>query len=64
MRQERFMSIRATAKLGLIGERTLRQMEAKGELPGIRIGTHFKVNVPMLIDKLDAISAANGGMQL
>lgn len=57
MEQKRFLSIRETAKTGIITEHLLRQMVAKGEAPGFYAGTHFRVNYPMLVAKLDAMSA-------
>lgn len=60
--EKRFLSIRETAKTGIISEHHLRQMVAQGQAPDFYVGSHFRVNVPMLIDKLDAMSAVNGGM--
>ena len=60
--EKRFLSIRETAKTGIISEHHLRQMVAQGQAPGFYVGSHFRVNVPMLIDKLDEMSAVNGGM--
>lgn len=51
-----FKSPRETAKLGFISEAHLRQMIARGECPGIYVGTHFRVNVDALIEKLDTES--------
>ena len=59
---QKFLSIRETAKTGIISEHYLRQMVAQGHAPGFYVGSHFRVNVPMLTDKLDAMSAVNGGM--
>lgn len=60
--EKRFLSIRETAKTGIISGSYLRQMVAQGQAPGFYVGNRFYVNVPMLIDKLDAMSAVNGGM--
>ena len=57
-----YLTIRQTAKRGIITEYQLRKMFRAGELPGFYSGKTYKVNVPMLIDKLDAMSAVNGGM--
>lgn len=57
-----YLTIRQTAALGIITEFQLRRMAKAGELPGFYSGRTYKVNVPMLIDKLDAMSAVNGGM--
>lgn len=51
MVQKRFLSIRETAKTGVISEHHLRQMVAQGQAPGFYVGSHFRVNVPMLMDE-------------
>lgn len=48
-----FMTIRQVAATGLLSEHHLRLMSKKGELPGIYAGTRFKVNYPLLVDKLN-----------
>lgn len=62
MKEFDYLTIRQTAAKGIISEFQLRSMLKAGELPGFYVGSHFRVNVPMLIDKLDAMSAVNGGM--
>lgn len=57
-----YLTIRQTARMGIISEFQLRSMLKEGKLPGFYSGNTYKVNVPMLIDKLDAMSAVNGGM--
>lgn len=57
-----YLTIKQTAERGIITEFQLRKMLKAGELPGFYSGRTYKVNVPMLIDKLDAMSAVNGGM--
>ena len=59
---DKYLTIRQTAERGIITEFQLRKMLRAGELPGFYSGKTYKVNVPMLIDKLDAMSAVNGGM--
>lgn len=49
----RFLTIRQVAATGILSEHHLRLMEKRGELPGIYSGTRFKVNYPLLIEKLD-----------
>lgn len=51
-----FLSPVKTASLGFISLHHLRRMIARGECPGIYVGTHFKVNVDALVEKLDAES--------
>ena len=57
-----YLTIKQTAERGIITEFQLRKMLRAGELPGFYSGRTYKGNVPMLIDKLDAMSAVNGGM--
>lgn len=52
-----FMTIRETAKTGIISEYHLRMMENQGKLPGVRVGNRFKVNVDLLVDQLNRESA-------
>lgn len=59
---DKYLTIRQTAERGIITEFQLRKMLRAGELPGFYSGNTYKVNIPMLIDKLDAMSAVNGGM--
>lgn len=59
---DKYLTIRQTAERGIITEFQLGKMLRSGELPGFYSGKTYKVNVPMLIDKLDAMSAVNGGM--
>ena len=49
----KFMTIRETAATGILSERHLRLMAKRGELPGIYVGTRFKVNYPLLVEKLN-----------
>ncbi|MCI8385115.1 MAG: hypothetical protein HFE95_01550 [Acutalibacter sp.] len=58
----KFLTIRQTAKLGLLSEYQLRLWQKQGKLPGIYTGNTFRVNVPMLERKLEEMSA-QGGME-
>ena len=49
----KFMTIRQVAATGILSEHHLRLVAKKGELPGIYAGTRFKVNYPLLVDKLN-----------
>ena len=53
----KFMTIRETAKTGIMSEHYLRIMEKQGTLPGIRTGRTFRVNYQMLVDQLNRESA-------
>ena len=52
--EQKFQTIRQTAKLGILSEYNLRLRLAQGRLPGVYSGNRFMVNVPMLMQKLDA----------
>ena len=49
----KFMTIRETAATGILSEHHLRLMVKRGELPGIYAGSRFKVNYPLLVEKLN-----------
>ena len=48
-----FLTIRETAKTGLLSEYALRLLEAQGRLPGIYVGRKKLVNVPLLRQQLE-----------
>ena len=52
----RFLTIREVAATGILSEHHLRLMAKRGELPGVYAGNRFKVNYPLLIEKLDSES--------
>ncbi len=56
----KFLTIRQTAKLGLLSEYQLRLWQKQGRLPGIFTGNTFRVNVPQLERKLEEMSAKGG----
>ena len=58
--EQKFETIRQTAKLGILSEHNLRLRLAQGRLPGVYSGNRFMVNVPMLMQKLDAESEQGG----
>lgn len=58
--EQKFQTIRQTAKLGILSEYNLRLRLVQGKLPGVYSGNRFMVNVPMLIEKLDAESERGG----
>lgn len=49
----KFLTIRETAKTGILSEHHLRIMEKRGRLPGVRVGNQFKVNLDLLVDQLN-----------
>lgn len=52
----KLLTIRETAKTGILSETCLRLMEKQGRLPGIYVGRKFLVNYPMLLDVLQEAS--------
>lgn len=58
--EKRFLTIRQTAKLGLLSEYQLRLWQKQGKLPGIYSGVKFMVNVPQLEQKLEELSTKGG----
>ncbi len=52
-RNSQFLTIRQTADTGILSEYHLRLMAKRGELPGIYAGNRFKVNYPLLVEKLN-----------
>lgn len=59
--EQKFQTIRQTAKLGILSEYNLRLRLAQGRLPGVYAGNRFMVNLPLLEKQLDAESAAQAG---
>ena len=53
------LSINATAEKYHLPGHMLRQMQKRGELPGFYSASRFYINVPMLLEKLDADSKAS-----
>lgn len=53
-----FCTIRQAAARGYLSERHLRLLLAQGKLPGVYSGNRFKVNVRLLEQQLDRMSAA------
>ncbi len=49
----KFMTIRETAKTGILSEHHLRLLEKQGRLPGVRSGNRFKVNIGLLVEQLN-----------
>lgn len=55
----RFLTIRETARTGVLPEYRLRMMEKSNSLPGVRAGNKFLVNYGLLLEKLDKESRKN-----
>ena len=53
-----FCTIRQAAARGYLSEHHLRLLLAQGKLPGVYSGNRFKVNVRLLEQQLDQMSAA------
>lgn len=61
--EQKFQTIRQTARLGMLSEHNLRLRLAQGTLPGVYSGNRFLVNVPMLERQLDAESEKGGATE-
>ena len=48
-----FMTIRETAKTGILSEYTLRLMQKQKKVPCIMCGNKRMINYPLLIEKLN-----------
>lgn len=57
----RFLTVRQTARTGLISEYRLRLLVAQGRVPGVYSGNRFMVNYDQLVDLLNAQSLENAG---
>lgn len=55
----KFLTIRETAKTGILPEFRLRMMEKEGKLPGFRSGVKFNVNYNVLVEQLNDESRRN-----
>lgn len=61
--EKKFMTIRETSRAGYWPESGLRRLQKEGKLPGVFSGGRFMVNVPLLVEMLDAESQKNGGLR-
>ena len=52
-----YPTIREFAREGPLGENSLRKLQRKGELPGVYVGNHFKIDKKAFLSQLDAASA-------
>ncbi|MBR2871442.1 MAG: hypothetical protein IKB98_08760 [Clostridia bacterium] len=55
-----FLTIRETAKTGILSEHSLRLLQKQGRIPFIMVGTKCLVNYPLLLETLNKESEANG----
>ena len=55
-----YLTIRETAKLGIVPEAMLRRMVKQGKCPGFYTGIKFLVNVPLLEKALEEMSMSCG----
>lgn len=61
---EKFLTIRSCAKAGILPENALRKLVAQGKCPGVKSGSRFLVNVPLLLQMLDAASREPQKMEI
>lgn len=57
--EHNFLTIRETARAGIMSEHFLRILDKQNRLPCVRVGNRAYVNVPQLIEQLNAESRAN-----
>ena len=55
-KQAVYESIRAFSRRGILFERQLRMLVARGKVPGVRTARGFKINVGQFLAKLENIS--------
>lgn len=63
VRVPRLMTIRETAKAGILPEHRIRQMQKQGKLPGIYSGNKFLVNAEMLVQLVEQECRQNAGLE-
>ena len=56
-------TIRETARMGILSEHCLRQMEKQGKLPCIYAGNKCLINVDLLIENLNSLGGSNENEQ-
>ena len=52
MTDKTFMTIRETAKTGILSEHALRIMQKQGKIPYVMCGTKCLINYPLLVEML------------
>lgn len=52
-----YLTIRKAAQLGIVSEHALRQMEKRGELPTIRVGSRTLINKDAFIEQMRNVKA-------
>ena len=55
----RMRTIREVAKLGILSENCLRQMQKQGKLPCMYAGTKCLINLDLLIEQLNNLGGDN-----
>ena len=56
-KQPEYLTLRQTAKLGIVSEYALRLMDARGELPVIHVGNRTYVNKEDFIEQMRHVKA-------
>lgn len=54
----RMMTIRETAKTGILPETALRRLAAENRLPALKVGNRLLVNYDRLVQMLDELGVA------
>lgn len=58
-----FVSPRKAPEFVPLTEHAIRQLIANGKCPGFYVGSHFKVDVDRLLERLNAASEKNGNAE-
>lgn len=53
----RMMTIRETAKTGILPETALRRLAAENRLPALKVGNRLLVNLDLLVEQLNGLGA-------
>lgn len=54
-RLPRMLTIRETARTGILPETALRRLAAEGRLPALKVGNRLLVNFDLLVEQLNAL---------
>lgn len=54
-RVPRMMTIRETARTGILPETALRRLAAENRLPALKVGNRVLVNFDLLVEQLNAL---------
>lgn len=53
----RMLTIRETAKTGILPETALRRLAAENRLPALKVGNRLLINLDLLVEQLNGLGA-------